>query len=130
MSILRPDPPPVNRDGLDEFEWPDGRWTTGPAHDDDCDRWTITEIDGPRPSVTHGTEPDPWASSFHAGFTLGADGEDPLTPADLSPYLQRAYLAGVVAGSREYDRRIDAMFADRDESGPRETDGFGPGYYS
>jgi hypothetical protein len=109
--------------------WPSGRWAIGPAPapadhgPDDESRWGL----GPRPTANHGHEPDAWGRAFYAGFSIALDGEDPAIPAALPPYEQRAFEAGAVAGARAYDRRIDERFADH---GPRETDGYAPGYYS
>jgi hypothetical protein len=86
--------------------------------DDEPDELKGQQIDDYRPSFDFAATPDAWSESFHLGFTLGLDGEDPAIPAALPPYEARAFEAGVIAGGREaslaYDHHIDELARERE----------------
>ena len=64
-----------------------------------------------RPTAVEGYTPGRYEASFWAGFTLGLDREDAAPPAESTPVEARAFQAGWVAGHREWEKRLDEMFA-------------------
>jgi hypothetical protein len=86
--------------------WPD--WT-------DDYRWVPTpDADECRPSVAPYV-PTAVEESFYRGFTLGLDGEDPVTPpefpADGSGRVNRAFLGGLAAGRFALERERERIMA-------------------
>lgn len=65
-----------------------------------------------RPTAPEGYAPVPFEGAFWLGFNLGLDREDAAAPDHFSRHEARAFDAGWAAGFREWERRLDEMFAD------------------
>jgi hypothetical protein len=120
MITLPLAPPVVNRAaaGNPRDSWPawtdEEHWELGPEADPILD-------DEPRPTAGPAFEPAPEDDSERLGLRLGLDREDAAPPPGLAPGEARAFNAGLRAGRREWERRLDEMFADTAAAG-RVTD--------
>lgn len=87
-------------------------WAFGPEFAARLDAIDAERAAEPRPTADFGYAPRPYEESFWTGFNLGLDREDAAPPAHFAASEARAFQAGWAAGFREWERRLDEMFAD------------------
>jgi hypothetical protein len=86
-------------------------WAFGPTFAESLAASFPADLE-PRPTASFAANPSAIDDAFRAGFYLGLDREEAAAPPHFTRREALHFRAGWAAGNREWERRLDEMYAE------------------